>query len=115
MRGRKRNTPAEETAAKLEELMARAGWSQTKLAKELSFSSSTVSRVLGSKAASKAFIQRAERMLQRPEPEKVSGRSQSPHELHLLQEMYGLLKTVSGRIEELAVESRERERKEGHR
>jgi len=93
--------------------MATSAWTQADLARKLQISSSTVSRALAKRVASGAFISRAELLLDGDRRGPASANSVTAQELHLLQEMYRLLKTVSGRIEELAAESRERERKEG--
>ena len=115
MRGRKSNIPAEATIAGLEGIMARCAWSQADLARKLRLSPSTVSRALTARTASAAFVARANKVMEEDQSTDVRLGSSGAQELQLLQEMYTLLKKVSGRIEELAVESRERERKEGHR
>ncbi|GAA3895485.1 hypothetical protein GCM10022276_13200 [Sphingomonas limnosediminicola] len=115
MRGRKPNTPAEATIAGLEDLMTRCAWSQSDLARKLCISTSTVSRALSARTASAAFLARANKVVEEGQSIGRGGGPSDARELHLLQEMYGLLKKVSGRIEELAAESRFSRERERHR
>lgn len=105
MRGRKQNSDAEETIARLENLMAVAAWSQVDLSRKLRMSPSTVCRALAKRTASNLFLARAEALLSGNLRNFANSSERLREELHLLQEMYGLLKLINGRIEGLVAES----------